>query len=122
MQIPHPDQRRDRMPITKHLQRGVPHTQRVLRRSLPVRVFILQRREYLVQMIVIRVSHIRPQYTIASRFIKAELQVLSAEIQIGLGAGQTEHQTAVCEVRQLVAGRGRHRRRDGGRRRPPGVR
>lgn len=41
MQIPDPDKRRGRVPVTQHVQRGVPNTQRILRRPFPVRVLVL---------------------------------------------------------------------------------
>lgn len=90
MQIPDPDQRRRRMPITQHLQRGIPNTQRILRRPLPIRILILQRRKDLIQMKIIRISHIRPQNPIPSTLIKTKLQILRTQVQIRFRTRQTE--------------------------------
>lgn len=98
VQIPNSYERRRRVSITEHLERRVSYTQRILRRPLPIRVLVLQRREYLVQMVIVRVPHVRPQYSIAARLVEAELQVLGAEIEVGLGARETEHEVAVGEI------------------------
>lgn len=68
-------------------------------------------------MIIVRVTHVSPQYPVAFRLVETELEVLGVEVQIGFGAGQSEEQVAVGEVGQLVAGRRGHRRRAGRRRR-----
>lgn len=104
MQVPDPDKRRRRMPVTQHLQRRIPNTQRILRWSLPIRILIFQRRKNFVQMIIIRIPHVRPQNPIAPTFIKTKLQILCTQIQIRLRTGQTEQQVPVREIGKFVTG------------------
>lgn len=122
MQVPDPDKRRRRVPVTQHLQRRVPNTQRILRRPLPIRILILQRWKYLIQMIIIRIPHIRPQNPVTPTLIKTELQVLCTQIQIWLGTRESKQQVPVREVSKLVAGGSRHSGIRGGRRRPRRIR
>lgn len=105
------------MAITQHIQCCVPNTQRILCRPLPVCVLILQRREDLVKMVVIWVADVRPQDTVALRFIETKLQVLSVQVQVWFGACQTEEEVSVGKVGQFVAGGSGNCGRTGGRRR-----
>lgn len=104
MQVPDPDKRSRRMPVTQHLQRRIPNTQRILCRSLPIRILIFQRRKNLIQMIIVRVPHVRPQNSIASTLIKTKLQILRTQIQIRLCTSQTEQQVSVGEIAKFVTG------------------
>lgn len=80
VQISDPDEGSGGMAVAQHLQRGVPHAQWILSRSLPIRVLIFQRRENLVEVVIVRVSNVRPQDAVASSFVEAELEVLSVEV------------------------------------------
>lgn len=53
-------------------------------------------------MEVVRVPDESAQDSVTSRLVEAELQVLSAEVQIGLGTRETEEQVPLREVCQLV--------------------
>lgn len=121
VQISHSYQRRRGVPVTQHFQRSVPNTQRILGGLLPVRVLVLQRRKNLVQVIKVRVPHKGPQDPVAPRLVETELQVLGAQIQVGLGAGEAEEKVPVGEVGQLVPCCRGHGGTGGGGRRGRGV-
>lgn len=109
MQITDPNEGRSCVSVPEYIQRRIPNTKRILRRLLPVRVLVLQRRKYLVQMVIIRVSHVCPQNSVTSRFIKPELKILCVQVQIRFGASQTKQQIAIRKVGHLKTGRCRHR-------------
>ena len=78
------------MAVAKHFQRRVAHVERVLHGTLPVRVLVLQRREYLVQMVHVGVPNVRPQYAVSTTLVETELEVLRTEVQIWLCGRQAK--------------------------------
>lgn len=103
MQMADSYERRHGMAVTQHLKSCVPVVQRAQDGPFPVRVLVFERREDLVQMEVVGVAHERAQDAVAARLIESELQILRAQVQIGLGARQTEQEVAIREVCQFVA-------------------
>lgn len=99
VQIGGPHHGRHILSIRERLQRLIPDINRVLNRPLPVRVFVHYRRQYLAQMVAVRVPHESPQDLGPPVRLDAVLDVVAAEGEVGLGADYAQHQVVSGQLR-----------------------
>lgn len=78
------------MPIAQRLHGRIPYYDGMKHWLIPIRILVSHSREYLVQMVDIGIADEGTQNAIPMILLKAELNIIRVEIEVGLGRGNTQ--------------------------------